>query len=58
MGDGTPRVLFDAPCQCDGDVSPDGRFLLLRGAEQELAPKTITIIFNWFEELAAKVAKN
>ena len=53
---GAPKVLFTGSFQGDGDISPDGRrFLFLKGADQELAPRTITLVFNWFDEVAQKV---
>jgi eukaryotic-like serine/threonine-protein kinase len=51
---GKPRVLFPSPYQGEGDVGPDGRFLLLR-FRQESPTRFIQLIFNWFEELEAKV---
>ncbi len=35
-------------------VMPDGRFLMVRH-EPEAVPTRINVIFNWFEELEARV---
>ncbi len=38
------------------DVSPrDGRFLMVRSAEEVGSPARVTVVLNWFEELGAKV---
>lgn len=52
---GTPRVLFASTYQGNGDLSPDGRFLLLRPTPQESPSRFIQLVFNWFEELQARV---
>ena len=52
---GTPRVLFPSPYQGDGDIAPDGRFLLLKRTPHEMPSRVIPLITNWFEELRAKV---
>lgn len=52
---GTPRLLFPSPYQGEGDIGPDGRFLLLRFARQESPTRFIPLIFNWFEDLEARV---
>jgi eukaryotic-like serine/threonine-protein kinase len=50
-----PRLLFPSPYQGEGDIGPDGRFLLLKFTRQESPTRVIPLIFNWFEELEAKV---
>jgi hypothetical protein len=55
-----PRKLFEVPSSFAGqfDVSPDGqRFVMLKSAvEEKDANRTyLTFVFNWFEELKAKV---
>ena len=60
---GTPRVLFTAPYPFGAvyrgnpsyDVSPDGRFLMIRSdAEDTMSPR-LHVVLNFFEELKAKV---
>jgi len=53
-----PRKLFEAPSLWSFDVAPDGqRFVMVKSAEEEKdADRThLTFVFNWFEELKAKV---
>jgi eukaryotic-like serine/threonine-protein kinase len=50
-----PRVLFPSPYQGEGDIGPDGRFLLLRVTREESPTRFIPLVFNWFTELEAKV---
>lgn len=39
------------------DVAPDGRFLLIKGADE--TPVTqLNLVLNWFEELKQRVAAN
>ena len=60
---GKPRMLFDAasysptPATATNyDVSPDGRFLMLKPSEQQgQAATQINVVLNWFEELKRKV---
>ena len=60
---GSPEVLFEGPYPAgnDGrhyDVSPDGRFLLLkRGGtdEEEGDGPTVMFVDNWFQELLERV---
>jgi serine/threonine-protein kinase len=58
---GTPEVLIDGPYQVSKadfssyDVTPDGeRFVMVR-VPPESAPREITVVVNWFEELKATV---
>ena len=51
---GTPRVLYANPYQGDGDIAPDGRFLLLQATPQEARSRVIQLVVHWFEELQAK----
>jgi Tol biopolymer transport system component len=51
----TPRVLFHSPYQGDGDIAPDGRFLLLQRTPDESPSRVIQLVMNWFEELQRKV---
>jgi Tol biopolymer transport system component len=53
---GTPRVLFATPYQGDFDVTPDGRFLLLKRTAQESPSRVVHLVLNWFEHLHAKTA--
>jgi serine/threonine-protein kinase len=53
-----PRKLFEAPSLWSFDVAPDGqRFVMVKSAKDEKeADRThLTFVFNWFEELKAKV---
>ncbi len=54
---GVPEVLFEgAPEHLRPfDVSPDGRFLMVSRSDEELAPRPIRVVRNWFEELRARV---
>jgi Tol biopolymer transport system component len=52
---GTPQVLFPSPYQGDGDIAPDGRFLLLKPTPLESPSRVIELVMHWFEELRAKV---
>jgi Tol biopolymer transport system component len=52
---GTPQVLFPSPYQGDGDIGPDGRFLLLKPTPLESPSRVIQLVTNWFEDLRAKV---
>ena len=52
---GTPRVLFPGPFQGNGDVAPDGRFLLVKQTTRESATRVIQLVFDWFDELQTKV---
>jgi serine/threonine-protein kinase len=51
---GTPRVLFPSRYQGEGDIAPDGRFLLLRPTPQASPSRVINLVLNWFEDLQAK----
>ena len=60
---GKPRVLFDGAYVVatnylwipDYDVAPDGRFMMIKWSEEELAPPSIHVVLNWFEELKQRV---
>ena len=54
---GAPRVLFPSPYQGDGDIAPDGRFLLLTPTPLESPSRVIPLVMHWFEELRAKVPR-
>ena len=56
-----PEVLFEGGWELSQRdlwtnyaVMPDGRFLMVRH-EPEAVPTRINVIFNWFEELKARV---
>jgi serine/threonine-protein kinase len=66
---GTPVQVFETASYYRGqsgfgrsyDVSPDGRFLMIKGAsaaEQDATPASITVVTNWFEELKRRVSTN
>ena len=58
-----PEVVFEGTYLPPGaggrnyDVAPDGRFLMLKAADEtgEAPPAQITVVLNWFEELTARV---
>jgi hypothetical protein len=61
---GPPRLLFELPFGPTGggvgppawDVTPDGqRFIFVKPADDELAPRPIYVVENWFEELKRRV---
>jgi Tol biopolymer transport system component len=53
---GTPRLLFQSPYQGEGDIAPDGRFLLLKPTPEESPSRVIQVVFNWFRDLQVRVA--
>ena len=62
---GVPRMLFEgnypAPNIPGGlyDVSRDGqRFLMIKGDDAEAAPRTLTVVQHWLEELKRLVPTN
>ncbi len=64
---GNPKVLFEGSylsihSSPSGfqfyDVSPDGRFLMLKEEGVKAEPAQITVILNWFEELKRLVPTN
>ena len=62
---GVPRMLFEgnypAPNTGGGlyDVSRDGqRFLMIKGEDAESAPRHLTVVLNWLEELKRLVPTN
>jgi eukaryotic-like serine/threonine-protein kinase len=63
---GRPQVLFEfAMFMASGgrpyDITPDGRFLIIRSGQAEAAGGTapqIVVVQNWFEELKRLVPKN
>jgi Tol biopolymer transport system component len=52
---GEPRVLFATPYQGEGDVGPDGRFLLLHRTRQASPARFIPVVIDWFADLEASV---
>ena len=50
-----PRLLFPDLFQGNGDVAPDGRFLLLKQTQREASTRVIRLVFDWFDDLQAKV---
>ena len=61
---GLPRELFQLPFSPataglgppPWDVTPDGqRFIMIKPGDAELAPRSIHIVENWFEELKRRV---
>jgi serine/threonine-protein kinase len=62
---GRPQVLFEFPIFVGGgarpyDIAPDGRFIIIRNAQEDAngpAPSLI-LVQNWFEELKRLVPTN
>ena len=60
---GRPQVLFEfpmfvAPGGRPYDITPDGRFVIIRAAEPEPGGGTASnmiLVLNWFEELKGRV---
>ena len=56
---GTPRLLFEGPFVSESgtvyDVTPDGRFVMIRLGESEAPVTQIAVVQNWFEELKRRV---
>ena len=54
---GSPRLVFEGSYYTgllsrNYDVSPDGRFLMIRqGSLTDAAPPQLVLVQNWFEEL-------
>ena len=60
METGREQVLFEGPYVQERyhsgyDVARDGRFLMIKLGEEELADRTIHIVDNWFAELRRRV---
>ena len=57
-----PQVLFEGNYvqtnRPSYDVGSDGRFLMIKAAEQEEGPGQINVVLNWFEELKRLVPTN
>jgi dipeptidyl aminopeptidase/acylaminoacyl peptidase len=54
---GKASVLFEGP-YLSYDVTRDGRFLMVKPSEEELAPPAIRVVLNWSEELRRRVPVN
>ncbi len=58
---GKPRLLFvgnyvNVP-GISYDIAPDGRrFLLIKEAEEQSAPRQLNVVLNWFDEVRRRVA--
>jgi Tol biopolymer transport system component len=55
---GKPLLLFRGRFVSnviDYDVAPDGRFLMMKPDEDELAPPALHVVLNWADELATRV---
>jgi hypothetical protein len=50
-----PRLLFPELFQGNGDVAPDGRFLLHKQTRREASTRVIRLVFDWFDDLRVKV---
>jgi hypothetical protein len=51
-----PRALFTSSFQGNGDVSPDGRFLLLAPTPRQSTARVIQLVLNWFDDVRAKTS--
>ena len=61
MTAGTPRLLFEAQYeyganrnQRNYDLASDGRFIMVKTPD-DVAPRQIVVVLNWFEELKTRV---
>ncbi len=57
---GRPQKLFEqryvrAPYGASFDIAADGRFLMIKPSEDEVAPLRIQLVQGWFEELKRRV---
>jgi serine/threonine protein kinase/Tol biopolymer transport system component len=55
---GKPAVLFQGTYVrnvLDYDVAPDGRFLMMKPSDAELAPPELHVVLNWIDELTRRV---
>lgn len=55
---GKPARLFDGRFVLeflDYDVAPDGRFLMIKPADEELASPRLNVVLNWVDELTRRV---
>ena len=60
METGREQVLFEGPYVQERyhsgyDVARDGRFLMIKPSEDELAERSLVIVDNWFGELRRRV---
>jgi hypothetical protein len=63
LNTGTPIAMFEGPYVMDGfdtgafnyDVSPDGRFLMIKPSPEEAAPPRLNVVINWLDELTRRV---
>jgi len=53
-----PRVLFQGKYQGYYDITRDGRFLMIKGSDQETVPTQIALVLNWFGELRGAIGRN
>ena len=51
---GTATVLFERRYSPGYDVTPDGRFIMVRTPDESL-PRRVNVVLNWFEELRERV---
>ncbi len=52
LSPGIPKTVFELPYQFLGyDVSPDGRFLMLKPNATQASPAHLNIVLNWLEHL-------
>jgi len=55
---GKPVPLFQGPYVrnvLDYDVASDGRFLMIRPGDEEMAPPDLHVVMNWVDELVRRV---
>jgi Tol biopolymer transport system component len=60
---GKPVLLFERPYVTNGlsghdyDVTPDGRFLLIKLSAEEQEPPRLNVVLNWTDELRRRVPR-
>ena len=55
---GTPQVLFEGRYETgpNYDVAPDAkRFLMIKSAADQSAPRQVQVVTEWFDELKRRV---
>ncbi len=54
---GKPTLLFTGRFNGFYDVARDGRFLMVKGMEQDSAPVQFNLVLNWLSDLQQKMGK-
>jgi serine/threonine protein kinase/Tol biopolymer transport system component len=54
---GLPKPLFELTNLDEYDVAPDGqRFVMIRTREEDAAPRTLSVVLNWFDDLKRRMS--